>query len=127
MSIFQTHDSPCGIFAPTACANGQQFLSFVRPANVLQRRVPYQTSAGEVVLSFVHTAVLSVEFQPKPTGYSRVLHGNVVEVGGVGFLIGNQDVRVGDRTYISGYQLEVVNVLHYFLESTEIEMRYLGR
>lgn len=127
MSIFQVHDSPCGVFAPTACANGQQFLSFVRPANVLQRRVPYQTSAGEVVLSFVHCGIFSTEIQPKPTGYNRVLHGNVVEIGFVGFLIGNQDIRVGDRAYVCNYQIEVVNVLHYFLEHTEIECKYVGR
>lgn len=127
MSIFAPADTPCGIFAPSLCADGAQYvLSFVRATALLQGRPPAQTVAGEVTLSFTPIGTLQMEMQPKALPLARLLNGIVVEVAWTGYTTVAADVKVLDRCYFQGRQLEVVNVLPWG-DHKEIEYRYLGR
>lgn len=128
MSIFAVNDAPCGPFAPAFCGTGAQYLlSFVRPANIAQRRFPVQNSAGEVLLSYVDAGNFSVEIQPRQAGFPRYVAGTVIEVHYVGFVTGNADIRVGYRCTISSAQCEVVTAMHYGTEHLELELRQIGR
>lgn len=122
-SIFAPTDGTCGIFAPTygPCNAGtQRVIAFARPAVT-------QNTSGEVVQTFVPTLALTGDYQPKPAGFQRLVLGQVVEVKSVFIVMGYAQVLEGYRCYVDGMQLEIVNVLRYGNEHTEIEFQQIGR
>lgn len=127
MSIFHVDDAPCGPFVPLVGDGAQLLVSFARPASVNLRRIPTQNAAGEVLLSYAAIGSISIEMQPRQAGFPRYVGGQIVEVAYVGFVPGNADLRPGDRCYLSALQLEIVNVMHYGTEHTEIEFKQIGR
>lgn len=120
MSIFATDDAPCGVFGAVAGTGLNQRLAFARA-------MPYQTSAGEVLVSFSTVGAYTVELQPQPAGVQRLVHGIVKDVVYRAFLVGNPDIRELDRCYISGVQLEVTQAAHYGTEHCEVDLGYVGR
>ena len=118
-NIFQLH-APCALFREPDGSGVQALVTF-------QRATRSQTTAGEVVLSYATPRSLLVSLQPKPAGYVRLLHGIVQEVAYVAFYEGNAAVVEGDRATLSSAQVEVVSVLHYGMEHTEIEFKHVGR
>lgn len=121
-SIFAATDGPCGIFAPaTDCNAGmQRVLAFARPTVA-------QNASGEVVQTFVPTLTVTGDYQPKPAGFQRLALGQVAEIKAVLIVMGATAVHEGYRCYVDGMQLEVVNVLRYGTEHTELEFQQIGR
>ena len=127
MSIFVPSDAPCGIFAPSLCGDGAYYtLSFARTTALLAWRAPSQTTAGELALSFTPISTVHMEMQPKSLPLARLIHGQVIEVAYTGFAPPTADIRITDRSYFLGKQLEVVNVLPW-VDHQEIEFRWVGR
>ncbi len=120
MSVFRTDDAPCGVFGPVAGTGLNQRVTFARA-------LPYQTSAGEVLVSFSVIGSWVVELQPLPAGVQRLVHGIVKDVVYRAFLPGNPDIRELDRCYVSDVQLEVTQAAHYGQEHCEIDLVYVGR
>jgi hypothetical protein len=58
-------------------------------------------------------------------GYPRFLQGTLTEVNFTAYAFGGPDVRVGDRTTISGAAVEVVNVMHFPDAQTELTLRWV--
>lgn len=127
MSLFHVDDAPCGPFAPLVGDGPQLSVSFARPTSVNLRRIPTQNAAGEVLLSYAPIGSFSLEMQPHQAGFPRNIGGQIVEVAYVGFAPGNVDLRAGDRCYLSAIQLEIVNVMQYGTEHTELEFKQIGR
>ena len=129
-SIFNMGEQDLGcIFAPTPGYGADQYLSFVRSTLRLNNALtqPRLNSAGESSLSFSPSGTFLVNLQPKPTGFLRLVQGQVVQLAYVAFVTGNADIRETDRCSVSGKRLECTNVLHYGTESTEVELVQLGR
>ena len=120
MSVFGADDAPCGVFGAVAGTGLHQRLTFVRG-------VPYQTSSGEMIVSFTTIGSWTLELQPQPAGVQRLVHGIVKEVIFRAFIPGNPDIRELDRCSVSGVQLEVTQAAHYGQEHVEIDLTYVGR
>lgn len=120
MSVFHADDAPCGVFGAVAGTGLNARLVFARST-------PYQTSAGEVLVSFSTVGAWTLELQPQPAGIQRLVHGVVKEVIYRAFIPGNPDIRELDRCYVSGVQLEVTQAAHYGMEHCEIDLTYIGR
>ena len=130
-SIFNVNDnSPdCSIFAPQDGYGAETVLSFVRSTLRVNNNLtqPRLNSSGETQLSFATLGSYLMSLQPMRGGYVRLIQGTLTQINFVGFLEGNPDIIESDRCSVSGKRLEVVNVLHYGTESTEIELKYLAR
>ena len=130
MGIFSASEhGPCGIFAQRGwCGNpAVQELSFVRPASLLHGTAPVQNAAGEVLLSFVTLGPYTLEPQPLPAGFTRMVAGQLVAIDQLFFDFARNDLQEGDRCYFEGKQLEIKNVLRYYGDHHEIECQHVGR
>jgi len=130
MGIFSTSEhGPCGIFAPGGWCGDTliQDITFVRAASLLTPTAPVQNTAAEVLLSFVTLGPYTLDVQPQPAGFSRMMAGQLVKVDLLLIGMGTVDLQEGDRCTIDGRRLEVVNALHYGGHHTEIELQHLGR
>jgi hypothetical protein len=99
------------------CTATATSLAFVRST------VDQDSATGETILSYAEHLSLRVDLQPEGGGYPRFLHGTMTEVNYTAIYMGNADVQTGDRATVSGHQVEVVNVLHYGSEQTELSLR----
>ena len=121
-------DGLCGIFAPGLCGTGfTQAITFVRAASLLHATAPVQNTAGEVLLSFVELGPYTLEVQPQPAGFTRMVAGLLVKVDVVLFGFGVVDIQEGDRCTLNGVRLEVTNALQWGQHHIEIECQHLGR
>src|ERR671922_2341982 len=102
--------------APLQCTGASTTLTFMRATRD-------QDSAAQVVLSFASALRVGVELQPEPGMYPRFLQGTLTEVNFTAYAFGGPDVRVGDRTTISGAEVEVVNVMAFPDAQTEVALR----
>lgn len=122
-SIFQL-SAPCTIFAPDLCTGGtQQAILFARSLP----KIEDQNSAGEVVLSFASIGTFTGDYQAQGGTYPRLMHGTVVQVDALFFVMGNPDLRVADRCTVSGARLEIISTQQFGFEHCEISLRHLGR
>ena len=101
-----------------ACGPTLTTLSFVRATRDLN-------SAGETVLSFASSVAIRVDLQPEGGLYPRFLAGTLIQVNFVAIAAGSVDVAVGDRATVSGAQVEVVNVMAFGSEQTELALRWV--
>ena len=129
MGIFSLSEGPCGIFAQAGwCgARTMQTIPFVRAASLVHGTAPAQNTAGEVLLSFVTLGPYTLQPQPLPAGFTRMVAGQLVAIDELFFDFGMVDLQEGDRCYLEGKQLEVKNVLRYYGDHQEIEMQQIGR
>jgi hypothetical protein len=128
MSIFSPSDAPCGIFAPGGCVGDtQRLVTVTRAAHLVSSAAPVQNASGEVVLSFVSIGSVLMDLQPQNAGFLRQIQGQIIEIAYIGFVMGNPDIRVGDRAYISNAQTEVVNAGHYGIDHCEVQFKHIGR
>lgn len=130
-SVFNVNEpSPdCSIFAPQPGYSTEQVVSFVRSTLRVNNNLsqPRLNSSGETGLSFATLGSYLMSLQPMRGGYVRLIQGTLTQINFLGFLVGNPDIIESDRCTVSGKRLEVVNVLHYGTESTEIELKYMAR
>ena len=120
MSVFDADDAPCGVFGAVAGTGLNTRIVFARAT-------PYQTSSGEMLVSFSRIGAWTLELQPQPAGIQRLVHGIVKDVVYRAFLPGNPDIRELDRCSIAGAQLEVTQVAHYGNQHVEIDLTFVGR
>jgi hypothetical protein len=122
-SIFQL-SAPCTIFAPDTCtATTQQPLAFERSLP----RLEDQNSAGEVEMSYASIGIFAGDLQPQGGNYLRLIHGTVQQVDYLFFVMGNPDLRVGDRATISSARVEIVNTQQFGFEHCEVSLKHMGR
>ena len=129
MSIFSPNTGPCGIFGPLGCGAGgmTQAVTFVRAASLLHGTAPVQNTAGEVLLSFVTLGPYTLDVQPLPAGFTRMVAGQLIKVDVQMFGLGVVNIQEGDRCTLDGMRLEVTNALQYGQDHIEIECQQLGR
>ena len=128
MSLFTPSQGSQGIFAPTGCDGTlEQPVSFVRNAALARHTFPVQNAAGEVLLSYIPVGTFTLQCEPVPAGYTRMLQGIVIQVDVRMYGLGYVDVQEGDRCYFQGKQLEITNALHYGQHHTELELQHIGR
>lgn len=101
-------------------------ISFARKAHLLYGTPPVQNARGEIVLSFVDIGTQTFQMQPLDRELRRELHGIVVEIAWVGFVMGSTTVRPEDRCLFLGDHLEVVQVSPWE-DHVEVEFREVGR
>ena len=128
MSLFRPRTTCQGIFTPGFCGAGlQTTLSFVRSEALLQHRMPTQSPAGEVLLSFAAIGTVAGDLQPNKGGIQRLVGGQVVEVAYAFFVPGEPDVQELDRAWIDGLQTEVVACNQWGRLYAEVLLRYVAR
>ena len=130
-SIFNVNEpSPdCSIFAPQAGYGTEQVVSFVRSTLRVNNNLaqPRLNSSGETGLSFATLGAYLGDVQPAATNYVRLIQGTLTQVNFRMFILGEADIREGDRCTIEGHRCEVINAQHWGSEQTELDIRYLGR
>ncbi len=127
------------VFSPSGPASGvcvfgvrdgdeaYEYISFVRLASVKNGYAPVQNSSGELVLSYVALGRFLWSLQPGTGRLPRYIAGIAVNVDMLGIFQGNVNLQPGDRTYVSGIQLEIINSSHWGSESTEVDLIQIGR
>ncbi len=130
-SVFDVNQNQadCSIFAPQAGYGADTYVSFMRSTlrmNPLLSQ-PRLNSAGETGLSFAPVGAYLGSLQPAATNVVRLIQGILVQVNFKMFLIGSADIQELDRCTIEGRRLEVINAQHWGSETTEIDLRFLGR
>ena len=130
MGIFSSPEhGACGIFAQDGWCGSQQVqdITFVRARSLLLGTAPVQNTAGEVLLSFATLGTYTLQPQPLPAGFTRMVAGQVVQIDQMFFDFGFVDLQTGDRCSFEGKQIEVTNVLPYYGSHQEIECKQIGR
>lgn len=127
-SVFASSEGPCGVFGATGpCGVGAVYaVSHARAAHLLEQRAPTQDARGDLLTSWVGIGITSLEMQPMDRDVKREIHGQVIEVAWVGFVMGGTTLQELDRTIFMGYQLEVVQVAPWG-DHEEIVYKEIGR
>ena len=123
---------PSPFTAPTQ-ADCSPFASPTATSLVFFRKTTTQNSAGELLLSFASALTVSLDLQPRPGNYVRLIQGAFVAVHYTGFVAnGVPDVRVSDRATIadvtggtSGAHVEVVSVQRWGSLQSEIDLAWV--
>ena len=83
MGIFSSPEhGACGIFAQDGWCGSQQVqdITFVRARSLLLGTAPVQNTAGEVLLSFATLGTYTLQPQPLPAGFTRMIAGQLVAI-----------------------------------------------
>ena len=101
-------------------------VSHARAAHLFEHHAPTQDARGDLLTSWVGIGSISLEMQPMDRDVKREIHGVVVEVAWIGFVMGSTTLQELDRTFFMGYQLEVVQVAPWG-DHAEIIYKEIGR
>ena len=130
-SVFNVnHNQPdCSIFAPQDGYGAETVLSFVRSTLRVNNNLtqPRLNSSGETQLSFASIGAFLGELQPTRGAYPRFIQGTMIQVDFVFYIIGEADIREGDRATAQGHRVEVVAVNNWGSEQTDVSLKQLGR
>lgn len=117
MTLFANQAVSC-LFAggTTPGVTTVQALAFARPTRAMN-------SIGEVTLTFVSVATLTMDLQPGGGTFLRMVQGQIEATRYTGLVWGYAALQDGDRTSVYSALLEVVNVGHYGTFQTEISLK----
>jgi len=120
MGLFTVMDNCGGPFGSDECANGiKQTLQFLSDTIT-------QDSAGQVRLAYANTVEITGELVGAGGGgYPRDVHGTIDSYDYDFIVMGNPDVKVGNRAFISAMESEIVTIDRYGTVQAEIKIKFV--